>query len=468
MKKILSAFVVVMVSALAQSAPSVSLSVPKGWIEDVAKARAKAALQGKFVLMAFSGSDWCGWCVRMEKEVFSQQEFVGKASQKYVLVMIDIPRDKSKLSDLAASQNQEIARQYRIGGYPSVVITDAKGEEVSRHSGYVRGGPKAFLERLDKLTAGVKRPSLGMGAYPLGQSDLAPLLVCRAGECTGELEVDVNLEVSRRPVKTLNAKNCDMEAVRALLDRMAAEINAMTAGTGGSPATHLKALDALFGQYAKEAKLSKEEMLEAQIRLLFRLCKGVQSPDVRKAAETKQAELMRRAKSAEDYIASEELRLMPDGLPLDGMFQWEAPKKLSAAVSEGCLSDKGLRSAQREVLKTVRKMQIAKGAAANAVTMLAACETSEEAKKRLSELDGAFSSYEKQRTAALGRFAYSADEKAAAKVGILKDHIDLLKAIAEQIGNEAAAQVNARISELEAMAGAMDKDRHSNRQPRKP
>ena len=128
MKKILSAFVVVMVSALAQSTPSVSLSVPKGWIEDVAKARAKAALQGKFVLMAFSGSDWCGWCVRMEKEVFSQQEFVGKASQKYVLVMIDIPRDKSKLSDLAASQNQEIARQYRIGGYPSVVITDAKGE----------------------------------------------------------------------------------------------------------------------------------------------------------------------------------------------------------------------------------------------------------------------------------------------------------------------------------------------------
>ena len=67
-----------------------------------------------------------------------------------------------------------------------------------------------------------------------------------------------------------------------------------------------------------------------------------------------------------------------------------------------------------------------------------------------------------------GRFAYSADEKAAAKVGILKDHIDLLKAIAEQIGNEAAAQVNARISELEAMARAMDKDRHSNRQPRKP
>ena len=78
----------------AHATPTVSRSVPKGWIEDVAKARAKAAKEGKFVFMAFSGSDWCGYCIRMEAEVFSQHAFIRQASKKYVLVMIDNPRKR--------------------------------------------------------------------------------------------------------------------------------------------------------------------------------------------------------------------------------------------------------------------------------------------------------------------------------------------------------------------------------------
>ena len=462
MKKILLAFVFVAVSALAQSAPSVSLSVPKGWMEDVAKARAKAALQGKFVLMAFSGSDWCGWCVRMENEVFSQNDFVNKASKKFVLVMLDNPRDKSKLSELAASQNQEMAQQYRIGGYPSVVITDAKGEEVNRHSGYVRGGPKAFLERLDELIADVKLPTFVLGANQMEGGDLVPLFIYRVGECTGELEIDDSLEISRRAVKSLNAKDCDMGAIRTTLDKMADELNALIAGAGGNPSTHLRAVDELFKQYAKEAKLPKEELLETQIRFFFRLSKGFQTPGLRKAAETKLAVLKRQTKNAEDYVASEELRLLPAGMPLDGICSWAVPKKLAVAVSEGQLSEKGFRLLQAEVLKTARKVQGAKGAVANAATMSAACETAADAKKFLPKLDAAVASCERLSTTGLGNFFYSASEKTDAKIRILEGHVDLLKAIAAQIGNKAAAVVNARIAAIETTAKSVGRNRQAD------
>lgn len=131
----------------------------------------------------------------------------------------------------------------------------------------------------------VKWPTLFLGENPVGQGDLAPLFIERIGECKGELAVDDELAVSRRPVKAFSARNCDMIAVRAALYKMVDELNAMMGGTGGNPSTHVRAMDALIKRYAKEAKLDKEELLETQIRLWFRLAKGFQSPDVRKEAD---------------------------------------------------------------------------------------------------------------------------------------------------------------------------------------
>ena len=443
---------------LAHAAPSVSLSVPKGWMEDVEKARAKAASQGKFVFMAFSGSDWCGFCIRMDEEVFSQEDFVKEASKKYVLVMIDSPRNKTKLSDLAATQNPALVSKYRITGFPSMVITDSKGEMVKQLSGYSRGGPKAFLEKLDGVMAGVAWPNCGIGAGPLENDALMPLLIERVEDCTGELIVGEDLTVSRKPVKRLEADNCDMLVVRATMNNIVSEINAMISGTGGTAATHLKTVDTLFKQYAKSARLTKEEMLETQLRLLSRLSKGVKSPDARKAVETRLAALKRQTKNAEDYIASEELRIAPEWVSLDGMCAWSVPEKLDIAVSDGMLSEKGVKSAETEVLKAARKMQVAKGAIASAAVKLMACETSGDVKKRMEALDSAIAAFEKQATAALGKFTYSAYEKLVVKSRVLGGHIKLLKAIVSQSDSEAVkSAANARIAELEASAEAIGK-----------
>ena len=135
-----------------------SKSVPKGWGENFAAAQEEAKKDGKLMLLAFSGSDWCGWCVKMEKEIYSNKAFIKKAKQKFVLVMIDSPRNKAILSKLAQKQNPDLVKKYGIRGYPSTVIARADGEEIKRFGGYQRGGIDAFLEKLDAVAdeAGVK------------------------------------------------------------------------------------------------------------------------------------------------------------------------------------------------------------------------------------------------------------------------------------------------------------------------
>ena len=142
--------------------PAVSKGVPKGWMEDFEEARKQAAKEGKFVLLAFSGSDWCGPCMSLEKEVFSKKKFVDELARKYKLVMVSIPRDKSTLSKLAVEQNQALVKRYAIRGYPTVVMVNpVDGEEVKSHSGYRSGDPKGYLKSLDKMMKGVKKPAKG-------------------------------------------------------------------------------------------------------------------------------------------------------------------------------------------------------------------------------------------------------------------------------------------------------------------
>ena len=151
----------------ADDAPAVSKSVPKGWTEDFEAARQQAAKEGKFILIDFSGSDWCGWCKKMDEEVFSQDRFVREVTKKFVLVMVDSPRDKSMLSALARKQNQKLTEKYEVRGFPTVVIVNPDGEAVKSHSGYRKGGPQGYIKYLRDLTRGVKWPRKGGTAKPM-------------------------------------------------------------------------------------------------------------------------------------------------------------------------------------------------------------------------------------------------------------------------------------------------------------
>ena len=122
-------------------------STPAGWTDDFEAAQKQAEREGKLLLVDFSGSDWCGWCKKLDKEVFAKPEFLKGVKKDFVLVMIDSPRDKSLLSEKAATQNPELQRKYRISGYPTVLIMDPAGEVLDK-TGYRDGGAKAYVKYL--------------------------------------------------------------------------------------------------------------------------------------------------------------------------------------------------------------------------------------------------------------------------------------------------------------------------------
>jgi protein disulfide-isomerase len=123
-----------------------------GWSDDYEKALATAKSEKKLVLLDFTGSDWCGWCIMLDKEVFSKPEFKEYATKNLVLLELDFPRKKQMPPEITA-QNEKLAMKYGIQGFPTVVVFDSSGKPLGA-LGYQAGGPQAFIAQLEKLRKG--------------------------------------------------------------------------------------------------------------------------------------------------------------------------------------------------------------------------------------------------------------------------------------------------------------------------
>lgn len=119
------------------------------WFTSLPKAQEKAKTEKKMVLLDFTGSDWCGWCIKLDKEVFSTPEFAKYAKENLALVQVDFPRKKKLPADLKKA-NQELQEKYQIQGYPTIIVLNSEGKKVGQ-LGYMPGGPTAFIAALDKL-----------------------------------------------------------------------------------------------------------------------------------------------------------------------------------------------------------------------------------------------------------------------------------------------------------------------------
>jgi protein disulfide-isomerase len=115
------------------------------WKTDFAQASAQAGQQHKYMLLDFTGSDWCPWCVKMDKEVFNQPQFSDFAGKNLVLVKLDFPR-RAVQSAAEKSQNEGLAKKYGIEGFPTYILLDPNGKEVRRQVGYLEGGPDIFID----------------------------------------------------------------------------------------------------------------------------------------------------------------------------------------------------------------------------------------------------------------------------------------------------------------------------------
>jgi thiol:disulfide interchange protein len=131
------------VAALSASAFGDTL---EGWSTNLNKALEKAKAENKSVLVEFTGSDWCPPCIAMRKNVFSKKEFVAAASKKFILVELDFPKGDKDLKE----KNQPFAEQYKIEGFPTVILLGADGKEFTRFFASQFPKTEDFLKHLDE------------------------------------------------------------------------------------------------------------------------------------------------------------------------------------------------------------------------------------------------------------------------------------------------------------------------------
>lgn len=119
------------------------------WMTDYDKALAQAKAQKKPILVDFTGSDWCIWCMKLDKEVFSQPAFDNWAQKKAILLKLDFPR-RSAQSDAVKKANAALVQKYQVQGFPTILILDENGNEKAR-TGYRQGGAENYVKQLDGL-----------------------------------------------------------------------------------------------------------------------------------------------------------------------------------------------------------------------------------------------------------------------------------------------------------------------------
>jgi thioredoxin-related protein len=169
----------------------------KLWIVDFDDAKATAAKAGKDILMEFTGSDWCPPCMALKREVFDQEVFQAEAPKHFVLLKLDSPRDTSKQTEKEIEQNKTLNEQFKVEGFPTIILADAAGKPYAKMVGYGRTKAEEYTKNLvEKTAARKKRDDFLAQAKDAKGLDRAKLLA----EAISGIDDDLALETYRDTV----------------------------------------------------------------------------------------------------------------------------------------------------------------------------------------------------------------------------------------------------------------------------
>ncbi|MEI6263932.1 MAG: thioredoxin family protein [Sphingobacteriia bacterium] len=120
------------------------------WENNLTLAKQKAVTEHKFILLNFSGSDWCGPCIRMHKEIFDTPDFEAFAQQQLILIRADFPRQKkNQLSKSAQENNNSLAEKYNPNGiFPFTALLNANGDVIKVWEGLPKMNSTSFISEL--------------------------------------------------------------------------------------------------------------------------------------------------------------------------------------------------------------------------------------------------------------------------------------------------------------------------------
>lgn len=244
------------------------------WMTDLEAAKTKAAAENKAVLVDFTGSDWCGYCIRLKKNVFDTPEFETYAADKFVLVEIDVPNDVSRVGGAEnAAKNRALCEQYQVSGFPTIMVLSADGKVLG---GFVGGQSNlqstmvpldAALANGNKLAEaqklqGVEKARALMAVYSNIPSDMQPLAAPMIEEIaaldpaneTGAQNILKEGAVMKETLQALMACGRNADAALAVIN------NALPKVSGANKDALLQAkFDILSSKIAQAERAAKTE-----------------------------------------------------------------------------------------------------------------------------------------------------------------------------------------------------------------
>ena len=148
---------IILLTFLMLSSVSLQAQEELTWHTDLTKATDISIKENKPLFLFFTGSDWCGWCIRLQNEVFKTPEFIRWAKKNVVLVELDFPKRKEQ-ADAIKMQNAQLQQQLQVRGYPTVwFVSAAKTADAKVNlnalgsTGYVAGGPQVWIDGANQI-----------------------------------------------------------------------------------------------------------------------------------------------------------------------------------------------------------------------------------------------------------------------------------------------------------------------------
>jgi thioredoxin-related protein len=129
-----------------------TLGFSQNWKTNLEEAKSTASAENKNILLIFSGSDWCGPCIKLDKYIWQSDAFKKESAKKWILVRADFPKKKAnQLSTELTSTNRILAEKYnKEGNFPLVVLLDSTGKVIGK-TGYANVEPEDYIAILHSL-----------------------------------------------------------------------------------------------------------------------------------------------------------------------------------------------------------------------------------------------------------------------------------------------------------------------------
>lgn len=219
-------------------------AAPGEWTMDLAAARAVGAELKLPLFLNFSGSDWCGYCILTERTVFATEAWRTYAADNLMLVIVDFPRDASRVPEKYRARNDALANEFRVEGYPAFFVFDPVADEVIGRFGAFRDmTPESFIQlvrhavRLSESVGGAEARDLPPAATVLYSNHVARLRAANASLMAWLKTQPAATRENRQRIDDLLASMRDMhDAVDRLLAATRADPAAAgTVAAGDSP-----------------------------------------------------------------------------------------------------------------------------------------------------------------------------------------------------------------------------------------